>query len=304
MSIKKIGLGGFGISVTATEHEAGLHVSVGGDLWGRFARGMAERRRNRPTAEPAQPLAAPAPDGADAALLARVRGHDWYHTIDLGNGLKTAGAFDHGPILDRYNLPARLDGLRVLDVATYDGFWAFEFERRGAREVLALDLEGPKDLDLPPDERARLTEADRARRFGAGFAIAKEALGLRVERVTCNVYDLSPEKFGTFDVVHSGDVLPHLANPVKALQNIASVCTGYALISDVFFPDLDHQGRRPLMEYRGGRDGPTWWRMGFNALEQMVRDAGFARVSLLSSFTYGYRVRPGRWNHAVFQAFK
>ncbi len=48
---------------------------------------------------------------------------DWYHTIDLGAGIVTPGMFDHRGTLDLYRLPDRMDGLRVLDVATWDGFW-------------------------------------------------------------------------------------------------------------------------------------------------------------------------------------
>lgn len=105
-------------------------------------------------------------------------------------------------------------------------------------------------------------------------------------------------------VVHSGDLLLHLNSPVKALQNMAQVCSDYALISDVYFPDLDHIGSRRLEEYWGGRDGPTWWRIGLRALEEMVLDAGFSRVERLSTFTYGYRAKPGKWHHAVLKAYK
>src|SRR5208282_1788845 len=86
-------------------------------------------------------------------LGTRIAEIDWYHTIDLGGGLLTPGAFDHGPILSRYPIPERLDGLRVLDVATFDGYWAFEMEKRGAREVVALDLSCVGDLDLPRNRR-------------------------------------------------------------------------------------------------------------------------------------------------------
>jgi tRNA (mo5U34)-methyltransferase len=57
----------------------------------------------------------------------------WFHTFALNRvgGLYTPGvARDH-----RYRIPAmpeRFDGLRVLDVGTFDGFYAFLAEARGA----------------------------------------------------------------------------------------------------------------------------------------------------------------------------
>lgn len=301
MAIKTMRLGGLQFSLTAGPHEAGLHLSLGGRWWERLAGRLGgERGVEHEVARP------PAPEeGGEAApvdLLRRIQGVRWYHTIDLRNGVRTPGVFDHAPILDQYRFPERLDGMRVLDIATYDGYWAFELERRGASEVLAMDLESRADLDWPPKRVAAAGEPPE--RFGQGFEIAREALGSRARRVVCNVYDLRPESFGHFDVVHAGDLLLHLNSPVRALQNMARVCTGYALISEPYFPDLDCMGSRPLLEYRGGGDAPTWWKIGLNALKEMVLDAGFSRIEVLNTFTYGYRTRPGRMSHAVIQAFK
>jgi tRNA (mo5U34)-methyltransferase len=310
VTFKKAGLGGFGVSLTADEREAGLHFSFGGTLWERFARSLKNWRntslsRHADANAAAECIADNKDDtSASAALIRRIKAVTWYHTFDFGNGIRTPGAFDHAAILDRYKMPERFDGKRVLDVAAFDGFWAFEFEKRGAKEVLALDLDRPTDLDWPPKRRATITEEEKALRFGQGFAIAKEQFGSSVQRVICNVYDLNPEKFGLFDVVHSGDFLIHVSNPVKALQNMASVCTEYALISDVYFPELDQLGSGPLLEYCGGRDNPTWWRIGLRALEKMILDAGFSRIEVLSKFSYGYRTTPGRWQHVVIKAYK
>jgi SAM-dependent methyltransferase len=65
----------------------------------------------------------------------------WFHTFALdGTGRYTPGiARDH-----RYRLraiPQDLAGLRVLDVGTFDGFYAFLAERRGAARVVAVDNE-------------------------------------------------------------------------------------------------------------------------------------------------------------------
>src|SRR6476620_9707976 len=78
----------------------------------------------------------------------------WYHTIDLGNGEVTPGWFDMRPHVGQYGLPDRMDGMRVLDCGTWDGFWAFEFERRGAT-VVALDVDHEWEYDSPPRRRPR-----------------------------------------------------------------------------------------------------------------------------------------------------
>src|SRR5919198_749088 len=127
----------------------------------------------------------------------------WYHVIDLGNGVVTPGFVDHRPQLDLYGLPASLAGKRCLDVATFDGFWAFEMERRGAAEVVAVDLDDPTRLDWTYDERQRGPRlvAEWGSGRGPGFSEAALALDSKARFVTKSVYDLDPGLDGTFDVV-------------------------------------------------------------------------------------------------------
>src|SRR5918911_1254406 len=104
-------------------------------------------------------------DGPAGDLRTRVEEvGPWYHTLDLGSGVVTEGMFDLRPYVDRYGLPESLSGMRVLDVGTFDGFWAFEMERRGA-DVTSLDVDRIQELDWPP----RLRPADDAPR-GQTFA--------------------------------------------------------------------------------------------------------------------------------------
>src|SRR5437588_5981940 len=143
----------------------------------------------------------------------------WYHTIDLPGGVTTPGWFDLRPIVERMPWPD-VRGKRCLDVGTYDGFLAFELERRGAGEVVAVDLGDEQDWDWPADMRAagrqRLAEL-AGRQRDRGFRIAREALRSGVERVELSVYDLSPERIGNFHLVVCGSLLLHLRAPVRAL---------------------------------------------------------------------------------------
>src|SRR6266542_4227201 len=76
----------------------------------------------------------------------------WYHTLELAPGLVTPGWFDLRPIVQLMPWPD-VRGKRCLDVGTYDGFLAFEMERRGAAEVLAVDIDDHSKWDWPPDVR-------------------------------------------------------------------------------------------------------------------------------------------------------
>src|ERR1051325_5087827 len=117
-----------------------------------------------------------------AALRAAIDSTLWYHTIELTGGVVTPGWFDLRPVVDKLPWPD-VQGKRCLDVGTYDGFLAFEMERRGAAEVVALDIDDHSKWDWPPDVRA--TGGENLAKLagpekGRGFKIAAAALGSKV----------------------------------------------------------------------------------------------------------------------------
>ena len=111
-----------------------------------------------------QPVPVEGPKSGPGAKLARqVSDLTWYHTIELPHGIVTPGVYDHRPLLPYYGLPETVSGQRALDIATADGFWAFELERRGA-DVTAVDVAQFAEHDFPPTVRAGpLAKASRWR---------------------------------------------------------------------------------------------------------------------------------------------
>lgn len=219
-------------------------------------------------------------DAGARALAEQVAAYPWYHTIQLPHGIVTPGAYDHRPLVPHYGIPADLEGKRVLDVATNDGFWAFELERRGAK-VTALDIDTTDELDLPARAAEVATERGLCKPLGNGFALAHRALASSVERVSGSVYELDPDRLGRFDLVHSGDLLVHLRDPCRALERIRSVTAGEALLCEVFDPDLGAAGPR-MVRYQGAADMVGWWMPSFDTLVQMVADAGFSDIEVVT----------------------
>ena len=237
------------------------------------------------------------------AILNRISQVEWYHTIDLGHGVVTPGLFDHRPLLPHYHLPENLKDMRVLDVATFDGFWAFEFEKRGPAEVVAMDIKTWDDIDIPPRIRAGASKETLATEMGTGFNIAKDILGSKVRRGIMNVYDLGPEWKGKFDFVFCGDLLLHLMNPMKALQNIHSVVSGCAYIIDVFNPEFGEDESNAVLRYAGGTGRMVWWHFGLGSLKKMIKDAGFNKVELLGKSEFSVRGQKEKHWHAAFRAY-
>jgi len=158
----------------------------------------------------------------------------WYHTLELAPDVVTPGWFDLRPIVDRLPWPDVRDK-RCLDVGTYDGFLAFELERRGAAEVVATDISdhtsgtghGPcAKGGRVPDLRGR---------SGQGPRIPHRARSSQLEgrQARDHIYDLSPEALGgQFDVVVCGSLMLHLKSPITAMERIRGMCRdGGALMS-------------------------------------------------------------------------
>src|SRR5215469_318612 len=117
----------------------------------------------------------------------------WWHSFELPDGRKIEGVCSVDGLRNRiqqYPIPEDLRGARVLDIGSWDGWYTFEIERRGA-SVLAVDcLKNPR------------------------FWQIHAALNSKAEFRLMDVYDLTPASVGRFDIVLFMGVLYHLKHPL------------------------------------------------------------------------------------------
>jgi tRNA (mo5U34)-methyltransferase len=199
-------------------------------------------------------------------LQAQVEAIRWFHSIDLGSGIVTPGEDDTPSKLRTIGLPERMDGLSVLDVGAWDGFFSFEAERRGAARVLSTD-------DFCWSGEGWGTKA--------GFDLAHRTLGSKVESKEIGVLDLSPEQVGTFDLVLFLGVLYHMKHPLLSLERIATV-TKRQLILETG-TDMTWF-RKPLLAYyaqdEAAGDDTNWSGPNPSAVVAMLQTAGFREVKV------------------------
>lgn len=138
----------------------------------------------------------------------------------------------HYPLdFSAYGLPTSCSGLRILDLNTRDGAFAFECLLRGAHSVVACDdFSDPTD-PLTPDWR----------RFD--FALNQIAPGCqRIQRLTAGIYDLEPTSLAPADLTlfhHGFERLPHIN---LACQIIAALTKHALLLS---YPLAESEKRSP-----------------------------------------------------------
>jgi tRNA (mo5U34)-methyltransferase len=191
----------------------------------------------------------------------------WWHSFELPDGSQITGVCGLETLKDRisqFPIPQDLRGKRVLDIGAWDGWFSFEMERRGA-EVLAID-----NWDNP--------------RFHEMHAI----LNSRVEYRQFDMYDLTPQRVGQFDIVLFMGVLYHLKHPLLALERVCALTKELAAV-DSFVLREDHRPgeqveQRPIMEFyendEFGGQTDNWIGPSVPCLLAMCRAAGFARVEL------------------------
>jgi len=170
-------------------------------------------------------------------IAERVNSIDWFHSIDLGNGLITRGqkslevlAQEQRVIFD----PVKIEGATVLDVGAWAGAHSFAAKRRGAARVLATD------------HYVWIHEHWRGRE---AFDIANSALGLEIEAMEIDVPQIAPATVGLWDVVLFLGVLYHLPSPLEGLEAVASVATD-CLIVETQTDLINH--RTPALAYYPG----------------------------------------------------
>ena len=225
----------------------------------------------------------------------------WWHSIDLGDGVVTPGV--KGPELlaaewDALELPD-LAGRSVLDVGGWDGYFAFEAERRGAARVAVLD-HYVWSLDLPrqqeywrecleagvepiPYEQTDLWQPETLP-GKAGFDIARAALHSDVETIVADFAHDDLSVIGQWDVVLFLGVLYHLEDPFGGLRRLRSVTRELAVI-ETHAIAAPGTGEEPLWQFYPGAelngDASNWWAPTVAGLEAGLTAAGFSSNSVL-----------------------
>lgn len=215
---------------------------------------------------PEQPPSGSAHDRVTAARRAAAGHAGWYHQIELVPGVTTPGMVDLRPLVDRA-LPTDLSGRRCLDVGTFDGFYAFAMEDRGATDVVAIDVASSAELEHPPPLReANLADADASGIVpGDGFRVAAAVRGSAARWVHCNAYDLAPARIGgPVDFAVVGTILQHVRNPVGVLERVHDTLVpgGEAVLVETFSAPLTlTHPRRPAASFRPVKPGNrfSWW---------------------------------------------
>ena len=226
----------------------------------------------------------------------------WWHSIDLGDGVVTPGR--KSPDVHLAELAAMrwpdLRGKSVLDIGGWDGFYAFEAERRGASRVAVLD-HYMWAMDVPGQQAywrhcAEIGEVPAPYHTTEywhpdelpgkrGFDVARTALRSSVEAIAVDFMDVDLASVGQWDVTLYLGVLYHMEDPIRALKRLASVTGELSVIETetVVVPGLEDQAMwRFFPTNEVNADISNWWAPNLTALRGAAKAAGFRAVETVS----------------------
>jgi tRNA (mo5U34)-methyltransferase len=237
------------------------------------------------------------PENLDLDRFKQNHYYYWHQEWEVFPGIITPGRSSVDDLLKNAGVPENLKGKQIADIGAWNGCVAFECERRGAAEVVAVSLEDPE---------------------WSGFNYLKDVLAserTRYQRVS--IYDLDPGWLGTFDIVICFGVLYHLRYPVLGIDNLRRISAGDLYLEthvlDHAFQDLagdnsittlsdidERLEGAALIQFYKGKElqggASNWFSPSMSAVVGLLETAGFEVTKTRKNAHRGYfaaTVNPG-----------
>ncbi|TDI15819.1 MAG: hypothetical protein E2P05_05700 [Acidobacteria bacterium] len=210
----------------------------------------------------------------------------FYQTITLPEYGTIEGCWDHRENLDAYLGHTDFSGKQVLDVGPGSGFFSFEIEKRGAAKVTALDLGENADWDAVPHEGVdagtlRTNLRNNVRLCQNAFWLSHKVLKSQVHLVHGSAYD-APQLIDPVDIALMGNILAHLRDPFRAIEQVAKVVTDRIIITEAIGSADPAFLNSPSMRLLPRAETPSvnhsWWQVSPVLVIEILKLLGFHDV--------------------------
>jgi 2-polyprenyl-3-methyl-5-hydroxy-6-metoxy-1,4-benzoquinol methylase len=186
---------------------------------------------------------------------------NWRHRMKLDDKAYTPGYCDESE-WEIALLPKSLEGKSFLDVASNDGMYSILADKKGATNVLGVDIYNQSnDLNMTNSwdfEKPMLL---------------KKYFNSKASFESRSVYELSELKT-QFDYVFSSNLISWLTDPYTALLNISSVCKEVLHLRE----DISEKGKSPALEYIHKGDGTCYFNPNKAFIKKVLQQQGFKKI--------------------------
>ena len=186
-----------------------------------------------------------------------------YHKLTFPDGTVLNGIWDMSKYLEHFQIPENLSGKSILEIGPGSGYFSFEFSKRGASKVVAIDIKPNK-----------LQQA------------ANELMGANVEFLTKDLFTID-ESFGKFDLVFCSNVIIHVSDMFQAIQKIKQVAKDQVILCNSVLKNPKFTDE-PIAYFLGkpGVDGSilSYWQPTMLCIEKMLEKANFSSIKEISRF--------------------
>jgi len=218
----------------------------------------------------------------------------WFHSVDLGQGLATPGSRGWRERADIFRTAERVKGKTVLDLGAMEGGDAFFAEEAGAT-VTACDVDNYLEYDVGRnaawdyvveqylEAKAEGPEAEwvflNVKRIG--FEFCRQVRRSAVKRLHASVYELDPERHGSFDIVYCFGLLYHLRHPLLALERVRAVTREMTFLNNHTFGGPTPHRNSILFFNETWRGSYTNWFVPTpEAFIDMVGNVGYRKIEI------------------------
>jgi len=186
-----------------------------------------------------------------------------YHTLKFPDGFTLEGRFDMSKYLEHFHLPNDLKGKTVLDVGAANGFFSFEFARRGAK-VTAID----QNSDHWREEFNELMKTD----------------------IKFHVEDINKiDELKKYDLVFCSNVIQHNSNMIGIIKKIKEITNWKAILCTQII-DNPKSNEVPFARFIGKKITKykppleVFWRPNLTCFKMMAEFTGFSNVEEFPPF--------------------
>ena len=187
---------------------------------------------------------------------------NWRHRVSLGNEIVTPGYCDESE-WQLAQLPESLHGKSFLDVASNDGMYSIQADRRGASKVLGVDIYADKINGL------NMTDGwDIEKPF-----LLKEYFQSKAEFLSKSVFELTSLN-QRYDYVFCSNLIAWLTDPYTAIKALGEVCNEVLH----FREDISSVGQIPMLEWVHTKPGTCFYNPNKAYFKHVLSELGFKKI--------------------------